>query len=241
MTDTLLFAVFPYVALFVFLIGTLYRYHYTPFKYSSLSSEFLEGKKLFWASVPFHYGIMFLFFGHLVGLLFPAGVLAWNSQPVRLLILEITAFAFGLSVFWGLIALIYRRVTNPRIRIVTSKMDVFILLVLLFQVGTGLWIAYFARWGSSWFASVMAPYLKSVFVFNPQIAAVSNVNSLALKLHILGSFFMVGIIPFTRLVHFLVPPLPYLWRPFQKVLWYWDRRRVRNPDARIPKVPPRNN
>ena len=82
-----LFIALPYVAVTVFLIGTVYRYRGTKFKFSSLSSEFLEGKKLFWGSVPFHYGIIFLFFGHMVAYLFPSEVLLWNGQPVKLLIL----------------------------------------------------------------------------------------------------------------------------------------------------------
>ena len=35
------------------------------------------------------------------------------------------------------------------------------------------------------------------------------------------------VFPFTRLVHVLVVPNPYLWRKTQVVIWNWDRKRIR--------------
>ena len=225
-----LFIALPYVALTVFLIGTIYRYKGTKFKFSSLSSQFLEGRKLFWGSVPFHYGIIFLFFGHLIAFLIPGTVIAWNSEPLRLVILEVTGFVFGLSAFVGMVSLFFRRTTDARIKVVTSKMDLIIELLIITQIILGLWIAYGFRWGSSWFASVLSPYLWSIFYLNPNIEAVSNMP-LVIQLHISLAFFIVLLIPFTRLVHLLVPPLHYLWRPYQRVIWYWDRKKVRNPKS----------
>ena len=224
------FIALPYVALTVFLIGTVYRYKGTKFKFSSLSSQFLEGRKLFWGSVPFHYGIIFLFFGHLIAFLIPGTVIAWNSEPLRLVILEVTGFVFGLSALVGIVSLFFRRTTDARIRVVTSKMDLIIELLIISQIVLGLWIAYGFRWGSSWFASVLSPYLWSIFYLNPNIEAVSNMP-LVIQLHIWLAFVIVLLIPFTRLVHLLVPPLHYLWRPYQRVIWYWDRKKVRNPKS----------
>lgn len=236
-----LFIILPYIALASFIFGTIYRYRYQKFSISSLSSEFLEGKKLFWGSQPFHWGISFLFFGHLTAFLIPRSVLAWNGHPVRLLILEITGFSFGLAFLFGLTLLIYRRFSNSRIRTVTSKVDVLVYALLLLQVVTGLYIAYFFRWGSSWFAAVLTPYLGSIFKLSPNITAVSAM-SWWIKLHIAGAFTLVLIIPFTRLMHILLPPLAYIWRPYQKVMWYWDRRTIRDPDFINKKhVRPRNN
>ncbi|MBW2215494.1 MAG: respiratory nitrate reductase subunit gamma [Deltaproteobacteria bacterium] len=72
----------------VFVVGVTYRYRRTAFTVSSLSSQFLEGDKLFWGSVPFHIGLLAVFFGHLLAFLLPQATLAWNSVPVRLIILE---------------------------------------------------------------------------------------------------------------------------------------------------------
>lgn len=236
-----LFIVLPYLALAFLIIGSIYRYRNQGFTVSSLSSEFLEGRQLFWGSQPFHWGLLFLFFGHLIAFLTPAEVLAWNSQPVRLLILEISAFSFGIAVLFGLCSLVHRRITNARIRTVTSKMDIFLLLILLLQVVTGLYTAYFYRWGSSWFAAVLTPYLWSIFKLSPDMAAVEAMPWM-IKLHIAGAFTLILIIPFTRLMHFLVYPFPYIWRPYQVVMWYWNRKTVRDPDfVNKKKVPSKNN
>ncbi len=217
-----------------------YRYKGTKFKFSSLSSGFLEGKKLFWGSVPFHYGIMVLFFGHLIAFLLPDVILSWNSSALRLIILEVSAFIFGLSALIGLFNLFVRRNTNARIEVVTNRMDLLIELILLVQIVFGLWIAFEFRWGSSWFASVLSPYLTSIFTLNPQIDAVSNVNWV-IKIHIALAYIIVLLIPFTRLVHLLVYPLSYLWRPYQKVVWNWNRKKIRDPKTLLNVTRSKNN
>ncbi len=231
MINYLLFAVLPYVSLAIFIIGSIYRYKSRGFSVSSISSQFLEGKRLFWGSQPFHWGLFILFFGHLIAFLFPRAVLAWNGEPVRLLILEITAFSFGLSAFVGVILLVQRRLTNRRIQIVTSKMDVLVFVILLVQIISGLLVAYHNRWGSSWFAAFLTPYLRSVFVFEPQIDAIASVNSWSLKIHVVSAFSLIAFIPFTRFMHFLVYPLDYLWRNYQQVIWNWNRKAIRTSRA----------
>ena len=226
--NQLLFIIFPYTALAVFIVGSIYRYKNKGFTVSSLSSQFLEGRKLFFGSQPFHWGLMFLFFGHLIAFLFPRTLLAWNGEPVRLLILEITSFAFGLAAFIGISLLILRRLTTKRVQVVTSKMDLVVLGILVVQIVSGLGVAYFNRWGSSWFATFLTPYLRSVFVFDPDITAISAVNSWWLKLHVVSAFSIIAIIPFTRFMHFLVYPIDYTWRSYQQVIWNWDRKKIRN-------------
>ena len=234
------FIALPYAALLMFLAGTIYRYKATKFKFSSLSSQFLETKRLYWGSMPFHWGILILFSGHLIAFLFPRTILLWNQIPVRLLILEITAFAAGILTLLGLTNLFYRRITDARVRMVTNFMDIILEILLLTQIFLGLWTAYGHRWGSSWFAIVLTPYLRSIFEFNPQIDAVVMLP-LVVQLHIIFAFLIVMIIPTTRLVHLLVFPLSYLWRPYQKVLWNWDRKKIRNPQTKWNIHKPKNN
>ena len=107
----------------VFFIVTIQRYRQQSFTYSSLSSQFLDNDKHFWALVPFHYGILLVLFGHVVAFLFPRAILAWNGHPVRLLILEVTALAAGLLTLIGLVNLVMRRWRNTRVRVVTSVAD----------------------------------------------------------------------------------------------------------------------
>ena len=90
--DTLLFGAFPYVAIVIFVVGTIFRYK-TGFKYSSLSSQLLEGKKLFSASVPFHVGIIVVFLGHLIGFLFPSVFTSMGGST--LVMLETAGLAFA--------------------------------------------------------------------------------------------------------------------------------------------------
>lgn len=230
--DYFLLVLLPYLAVGIMLVGSIYRYRRHGFSVSSLSSEFLEGRRLFWGTQPFHWGLLFLFFGHLVAFLIPRGVMAWNSHPLRLLILEISAFGFGLAVLIGLGALVYRRMSNARIRTVTSTMDIVLLAVLLVQVVTGLFIAWAYRWGSSWFAAVLTPYLWSLLKLQPETAAVAAMPWM-IKIHIAGAFSILLLIPFTRLMHLLVAPFPYLWRPYQVVIWPWNRKTIRDPELSV--------
>ena len=240
MLNNFLFIALPYAAIAVFVVGTIFKYRSLKFQYSSLSSQFLEGTRLFWGIIPFHWGILVLILGHLTAFLIPRGILAWNAHPVRLLVLEATALAFAVSAFAGLVALIHRRLTNDRLKVVTNRMDLFIELLLLVEVLLGCWIAIGYRWGSSWFAAGMTPYLWSIVRLDPQIAAVSAMPWI-IKLHVVGAFLILFIFPFTRLVHFLVAPFHYLWRPYQRVIWNWDRRTVRRPESAWNQHPPRNN
>lgn len=218
MIDLLLFAIFPYVAAVIAIVVGILRFTVDRFSYSSLSSQFLESRKLFWGSVPWHYAIGLLLVGHLIGVVFPANVKAFNGASVRLFILEGTALALGIMALVGLVILMIRRSTTPRVRAVTSKMDVVLLVLLLVQVVAGVGIAMLHRWGSFWYVQVAAPYLVSLVTLNPDVTALSAMP-LLVKVHVLNAFVLIGVLPFTRLVHLLSLPIPYLWRPYQVVMW----------------------
>lgn len=238
--DFFFFSAFPYVAIIVFLVGTIYRYRQKGFQVSSLSAQFLEGKQGFWGTVPFHWGILMVFLGHLVAFAFPKMVLAWNSDPVRLIAHEGLGFTFAVALVVGLIALILRRLFNPRLKVVTTRMDLLVEFVLLAQVLLGCWIALGYRWGSSWFAADLSPYLWSILKLNPQPEAVVAMP-LVIKAHIVGAFSILLIFPFTRLVHIIVAPFHYLWRPYQVVIWTWDKKRIRKASTAWSRARPRNN
>lgn len=224
--NTLAFMALPYVAMASFIFGSYYRYKNRGFSVSSLSSQFLEGRQLFWGSQPFHWGLVFLFFGHLIAFLFPRAVMAWNGMPVRLLILEISSLVFALSALVGLFNLVARRFSSKRLVVVASKADMLVYVVLFIQILSGIGVAVFARWGSNWFAAVLTPYLRSILYFNPEMDAVAAMPWIV-KLHIVSAFFIIAIIPFTRFMHFLVAPVGYLWRSYQLVIWNYNRRIIR--------------
>ena len=129
----ILYGLLPYVAVTVAIVGTLYRYVANRYTWSSLSSEFLENKVLFFGSFPWHFGIILILLFHIIAVIIPGAVIAWNGAPARLYALEITGLALGLLALFGLIMFIYRRLTDSRVRAVTSSMDVLILIILIIR------------------------------------------------------------------------------------------------------------
>ncbi len=221
--EQLLYGILPYVAMFVFFLVTIIRYRVHTFSYSSLSSQFLENQFHFWGVVPFHYGIIVILTGHLVAFLIPSQLLAWNGVPWRLYVLELSALIFAFLTLTGLVNLMVRRKKYSKILEVTTKTDWLLLFLLLLQVSAGIYVAITYRWGSSWFATSMSPYLWSLVKLNPDISYVIGMPWMV-KLHIINAFVIIGFFPFTRLVHVLVVPNPYLWRKTQVVRWYRDRQ-----------------
>ena len=69
--NTLLFGIYPYIALSVLILGTIIRYDREPYGWRSGSSQLLRRRQLVWGSVLFHVGVIVIFFGHLIGLLTP--------------------------------------------------------------------------------------------------------------------------------------------------------------------------
>ncbi|MDZ4246078.1 MAG: respiratory nitrate reductase subunit gamma [Dehalococcoidia bacterium] len=225
MLENFLFGILPYISLVLMIAGLIWRYVTNQFSFSSISSQFLENRQMFWGSVPFHYGIIIVLLGHLVGILFPAGVKAFNGVPVRLYILEGTALALSISLLAGLVILSIRRSANPNIRKTTSPMDAVLLAVILFQVVTGILTAIFYRWGSSWSVQTATPYFWSVLTLSPKVEYMVAMP-LLLKLHAVSAFVLVALFPFSRMAHLLSVPYAYLWRPYQVVMW--NRRQSRN-------------
>lgn len=217
--DVFAFAVLPYMAFFTFFLVTIWRYRQRTFSYSSLSSQFLENQRHFWGLVPFHYGILVVLGGHILAFLFPRELLLFNSVPVRLYILESTGLVFAALTIIGLTAMMARRIGEPKIRRVTARTDHAVYALLLIQVVSGIGLAVWLPWGSTWFAATLTPYLWSLVSLNPDIAAVAAMPVLA-KIHVVNAYVLIGFFPFTRLVHVLVTPNPYLWRKPQVVRWY---------------------
>lgn len=231
MYEYLLFVVLPYTAVTLLVVVSIYRFVTNKFSYSSLSSQFLEGDELFYGSVPWHFGIIGVLTGHLIGFLIPKQVLLFNSVPLRLYILEVTGLVFGLMALVGIVSLFWRRIKTSRIRAVSTPMDIVVLSLLLIQVFLGVYTALFYRWGSSWYASSLVPYMYSLFAFQPDLKLITQMP-IIVKLHVIGAYLIVLVFPFTRLVHMFSIPLSYLWRPFQVVKWNWDRKTIRGQYSR---------
>lgn len=215
--NELLFGVFPYVAVTLLVVVTLLRWRLHPFSISSLSSQLLESRRLYWGSVPFHWGISLILTGHLLALVIPSGFELWNGEPIRLYALEATGLALALWAGFGIIVLIARRLRNDRVRAVSTHMDFCVLLVVAVQIFSGICIAVGYRWGSFWGTSVFVPYMRSVLTFSPEPGYVDPLPFI-LQLHVFTFWLFIALIPFSRLVHIFTLPLGYLTRPWQRVV-----------------------
>jgi nitrate reductase gamma subunit len=223
--DMIFFIVLPYIALTLMIGVGIYRSIYREFTVTSLSSQLLERNKLYWGSISFHYGLVIILLGHLFALLLPQGQLLWNAVPIRLYLLELTGLALGIWALVGICILFYRRVHDKRVRAVTTPMDIIVLILVIVSVLTGVLVATFYRFGSSWFASIFSPYILSLFTFQPRVDLVAPLPWLV-KLHVINLYVMLAVFPFSRLIHILTYPFAYLVRPWQIVIWNQKIRRA---------------
>jgi len=215
--NEVLFAAFPYVAIVLAIAGGVYRYRHDRFSYSTLSSQLLENRTLFWGSVPWHYGIVVVLVAHLVGFLIPGIWQRLTSGEITLYTIELLGYAFGLLALVGLCVLFVRRLTIERIRAVTSPVDWALLVVLLVQVALGFYVSLVYRWGADWYVDTAVPWLVSLVSLNPQTQYITALPWVV-KLHMLNGFLVIALFPFSRLVHLIMFPFWYLWRPYQLVI-----------------------
>lgn len=222
MTDMILFGVFPYVAVALAVAVGIYRYCFDRYSYSSQSSQFLESKALFWGSVPWHYAILLILIAHFLAFLFPGLWGALLGEPGRLYFLEVSGIALGVVTILAILVLLFRRAGNDRVCAVTTKVDWLLLLALLVQVISGVYIAVTLRWGGFWYLHTVTPWLWSLVGFSPKVQYLASMP-FVVKLHAFNAFFLVALFPFSRLVHVVSIPLAYISRPYQVVVWYRQR------------------
>jgi nitrate reductase gamma subunit len=204
--DRWLFAVLPYVAALAFLLLALARrYGMPPFgQVSGISGPRSEQSSApsghhFAERVLFGYGILVILCGHLLAFLLPKEVLLWNSQPMRLYVLEGTALFFSLLTLVGIMITVARGIFNSASRRATLRYDWVLYALLIALLGSGVFIALFYPWGSSWYATTLVPYLISVVKLEPDISYVSGLPSIV-KLHIVSAYLLLAFFPFTRLM-----------------------------------------
>jgi nitrate reductase gamma subunit len=219
MNETL-FGVYPYIAITVFLLGSLVRFEYGQYTWRSGSSQLLRGRMLVIGSNCFHIGILAILAGHFVGLLTPHAVYTGIGITVREKQLAAMGFggAAGVLCFFGLSLLIYRRLSDPRIRATSSVMDIAILLMLWVQLSMGLGsILVSAQHLDGSEMLVLADWAQRIVTFRPGAAAAMAHASLIYKLHILLGLTILLVFPFSRLVHIWSAPVTYVGRRYQIV------------------------
>ena len=212
------FGVYPYICLTVFLLGSLIRFDRDQYTWKSDSSQLLRSGLLRWGSNLFHVGILFLFFGHLLGLLTPHSFYSHFLQaPVKQQIAIWSGGAFGVLCFIGLTMLIYRRVFDPRIRYTSHRTDIAILLILWLQLVVGLITLPFS-WAHS-DGSVMlilADWAQRILTLRTVNAEVLAGLPWPYLFHIVLGMTIFLLFPFSRLVHVWsgFASVGYLFRPY---------------------------
>lgn len=217
----LLFGVYPYLAGAVFLLGSLARFERDQFTWKAHSSQMLNNKNMRLASNLFHVGILLLFVGHFVGLLTPSAVfhaLGISAGAKQVLAIVAGSIA-GLICFAGLSLLLHRRLTDPRVRANSSRMDLFILGLLYGQLILGLLTVPLSlmHLDGENMLNLMA-WAQNIVIFNP-VAAVAAMGEIGFlfKLHIVLGLTIFLVFPFSRLVHIWSAPVTYVARPYQVV------------------------
>lgn len=226
MLDVFLFVGLPYMAMISLVVGSWLRYRIRPFSYSSLSTQFLENKWLAWASLPWHAGIICILLGHALAFGFPGIWSAFVSNPVFLLGVEALGIMAALLCLVSLLIFLLRRFVDARLQAVTNLWDVLVLVLLAFQVMTGLAVALHHPWGAAWAPGALGPYLQSLLLLQPEVAFVKEMP-VFVKWHISLAWILVLLVPFTRLVHVFSVPLRYFIRSPQKVVWNSSRAQGR--------------
>lgn len=223
MLNIFIFVVLPYAALALFLFVTPYRYFSNRLTWSAYSTQFLEQKTLYWGSNSWHYGIIPVVAAHFLGIIVPGAMGTILANPQALILLESVGLGLGLFALFGCLVLLARRLNTPILNPVTSAGDLVLLILLIFQTATGVYMGLFMRWGSQWYLHTAVPYLYSLLVFNPQVEYVSDVP-MVFKLHAAGAFLIVALLPFTKLVHLLYLPIDFLRDP--PILYRWRAPKI---------------
>jgi nitrate reductase gamma subunit len=223
------FGIYPYIAVAVLLIGSVVRFDHQPYTWKSGSSQFLSNDGMWLSSNAFHVGIILLLTGHAIGLLTPHGLytaLGLTAEAKQLLAMTAGGI-FGTICFIGMTRLVWRRLTDDRVRAAGSRMDTAILLLLYVQLIIGLaTIPASAGHHDAGIMLALAEWAQRIVTFRAGAAEQVAGTDMVFQLHLVLGLTIVLLAPFSRLVHVWSAPLSYLVRRYQLV-----RRRGQAPEA----------
>jgi len=215
------FTVYPYVCLAVFLMGSLARFDRDQYTWKSDSSQLLRAGQLRWGSNLFHIGILFLLFGHTVGLLTPHFLYSgFITAPQKQLMAIASGGAAGAVCFVGLTMLLHRRIFDPRIRLTSHRTDLAILVILWVQLCLGLVTLplSFEHRADASAMLVLADWAQHIVILQPDAAGLVPL-AWQFKVHMVLGMTIFLLFPFSRLVHVWsgLASVTYVFRPYQIV------------------------
>lgn len=220
----LLWGALPYVTIAVFLVGMFWRHRYDQFGWTTRSSRLYEGRLLRIASPLFHYGIIAVVMGHVVGLLIPeawTNALGLSENVYHLFAVLLGSFA-GAATLIGIVLLIYRRRTVGPVFSATTRNDKTMYIFLAAAIGLGV-VATMAGAGvlgeGHNYREDVSVWFRSIFLLDPQISLMAEAP-LAFRVHAVAGMILFMVWPFTRLVHAFSAPVGYFTRPY---IVYRDR------------------
>lgn len=199
-----IYGIYPYIALAIFLFGSLARFEREQYTWKSDSSQMLHEGNLRVGNILFHIGIIGLFFGHMVGLLTP--VIVWDtlgvSHTLKQMIAMVMGGIFGTLCMLGLLILMHRRFTNARIAAVTKTGDKILLLWIFLTLGLGLSTIFeSANHTDGHMMVLLMTWAQHIITFRGDAAEFIVAAPLLFKLHLFMGLSLFVIFPFTRLVH----------------------------------------
>ncbi len=217
-TDQFLWIIYPYITLTMFVLGHIYRYNTDQFGWSAKSSEFIhKDNMLKWGSNLFHWGIIFVFFGHVAGILIPKGVYEIFGISEHLYHLGAVWIGGGAGVITviGVILLLTRRTTVERVMKNGSRNDLIVLILLTFVIITGFTntVGFTATGGEFDYRDSIGPWFRGILIFQPNPLYMVWAP-ITFQIHVFSAFLLFGFWPFTRLVHVWSIPLTYLNRHY---------------------------
>ncbi|MFI5809033.1 respiratory nitrate reductase subunit gamma [Streptomyces sp. NPDC051561] len=218
MTDLLLWGVLPYVSIALLIAGTFWRARYDRFGWTTHSSQIHESKLLRIGSPLFHFGMLFVVLGHVVGLLIPqrwTDAIGVSDHTYHLVAIGTGAIA-GAAAAFGIGLLVYRRLKVPAVRRATLRSDHLMYTFLLGAIVLGLLATILNSTGATDgynYREGISPWFRSLFTLTPDYALMAGAP-LAFKLHILFGFTLFALIPYSRLVHMFSAPVKYVFRPY---------------------------
>jgi nitrate reductase gamma subunit len=219
--NSLVFGIYPYICLAIWLLSSLIRFDREQYTWKSDSSQLLRRRQLRLGSNLFHVGILIVIAGHFVGFLAPHWMVSpfLNASQHQLVAMAAGGSA-GIVAILGLSILLYRRLSDPRIRINSAYTDILVLAILWLQLALGLATVplSLAHMDGAMF-EILSNYVKGIVTFQPDVASLIAQAPLVYKIHIALGFTLFLISPFTRLVHIWsgLATVAYLVRPHQIV------------------------
>ncbi|EUA12714.1 nitrate reductase gamma subunit [Mycobacterium kansasii 732] len=120
--------------------------------------------------------------------------------------------AGGFAVVTGLGILLYRRITVPAVRRVTTRNDKLMYLLLVAALLTGMVNTLTNVVATYNYRDTVSPWFRSLFSLHPAPELMASAPP-TFQVHAVIVLALLGIWPYTRLVHMFSAPVGYLLRP----------------------------